>query len=249
MSLPRPDAPIAVIGDIHGRADLLEDIIDQLSRQGQAGRMRLIFAGDMIDRGPESGTVLRRLFGLSARPGPFAMVQCLMGNHERMMLDFLADPAQNGARWLASGGDITLASLGLEPHNRGEAAQTAETRLQALAASLAAELGSALISWLSDCPLYWREGSLAVCHAGADPAQPVEGQTEETLLWGHSDFRKRLRKDGAWIAHGHFIVSQPQAEKGCIAVDTGAWRSGRLTAAILDGDGLRFLQSGAGTAA
>lgn len=240
--MPLPAAPIAVVGDIHGCDDLLESMIEKLSREAQAARMRVIFAGDMIDRGPRGGVVLRRLFALSTHPAPFAQVHCLLGNHERMMLDFLAEPVRNGARWLSHGGDMTLAGLGLAPHSRGALAGSVEVRMTALAAALTEALGPALIAWLRTRPLIWEEGLLVVSHAGADPTRPIAAQDEAALIWGHPGFRKQGRQDGIWVAHGHFIVAQPEAVQGRIAVDTGAWRSGTLSAAILDEQGLRFVQ-------
>ena len=61
---------------------------------------RLVFVGDLIDRGPHSAGVLRRLLNLcQAEPD---RITCLMGNHERMMLDFLDAPAARARCWLLS---------------------------------------------------------------------------------------------------------------------------------------------------
>lgn len=237
----RPRQPIAIIGDIHGRLDLLHALLDLINQQPAAGVARLIFVGDLLDRGPDSAGVLDRLYGLCKATPDRAI--CLCGNHERMFLDFLSDPAGQGRRWLNNGGSETLASLGLGQRVQGE---TPAARLEALAEAVRAALPAEQLTWLSSLPLYWQEGNLAVVHASADPGRAMADQAEQALLWGHPGFGKTARKDGLWIAHGHVIVPQAGATEGRIAVDTGAWRTGRLSAAWLDGDGLRFLEATAG---
>ena len=77
---------------------------------------------------------------------------------------------------------------------------------------------------------------MTVLHAAADPLCPLDQQSDSVLLWGHPEFFKIPREDGQWIVHGHTIVDAPTADKGRISVDTGAYATGRLTAAsIADG--------------
>lgn len=91
-------------------------------------------------------------------------------------------------------------------------------------------------------PLKWLSDGLLAVHAAADPAVGAEKQTEQSLLWGHPDFGRKPRGDDLWVACGHVIVAEPVAEAGRIAVDTGAWRPGVLSAAWLDAERLRFLR-------
>ena len=230
-ALPHLDQPVCVIGDIHGRCDLLDQLLAMIARLGPT---RLILVGDYLDRGPDSGAVLSRLMDLQAT--------CLMGNHERMLLDFLDRPAEAGARWLINGGAETLASLGLGGRLAGE---SGAERMGDLAQRLRERLPHGAETWLRQRPLWWREGGLGVVHAGADPARALEDQPQDALLWGHRDFGKP-RVDGLWIAHGHVIVAVPRAEAGRISVDTGAWRTGRLTGAWIEGGAVRFLQTAPG---
>lgn len=235
--MPRPDRPVCIVGDVHGMGDHLRRLLDLIARQPGAEAARIILAGDLIDRGPDSAAVLSEVRArCDAVPD---RVICLMGNHERMMLDFLADPAGAGARWLSNGGAETLASFGVQ--GRVHAATPAD-RFAALAQRLAGAMPAGLVDWVAGRPLWWREGALAVAHAGADPTRPVEDQDPQALLWGHGAFRRAPRADGIWIAHGHTIVAAPEARAGRIAVDTGAFATGRLSAAWLDARGLRFLQ-------
>lgn len=230
--LPGLGAPVAVIGDVHGRDDLLDRLLARLSALPEARQMRVICVGDMVDRGPDSLAVLRRLHALETTPAPFASLTCLMGNHDRMMLDFLDAPARHGPRWLQYGGAETLASFGLSPERaavRGDAAQ----RLGALAEAAAETMGADLRDWLAARPLSWTEDTLWVTHAGADPRRSPEAQGAAEFLWGGAEFYDRSRSDGLWVAHGHRIVPAPLCVGGRVAVDTGAWRTGRLTAAVL----------------
>ncbi|MFN4128208.1 MAG: metallophosphoesterase [Paracoccaceae bacterium] len=239
-AMPAPQDPVCIIGDIHGRADLLDSLVRQLCREPHPDRIRVILVGDLIDRGPDSAGVLARVRDWCNAPTPFADVRCLMGNHERMMLDFLEDPVSHGSRWLSNGGDATLENFGLSPHRRLPEATAAEALL-AQRDDLLGALPDGVHDWLLTLPLIWQEGHLVITHAGADPARPVTDQPATNLLWGHPNFRTRTRSDGLWLAHGHVITRTPSAQNGRISVDTGACRTGRLTAAVLDAEGLRFL--------
>ena len=237
VSRPRLEAPLAVIGDVHGRDDLLDALLNTLAALPEAGQMRVICVGDMVDRGPDSAAVLRRLHGLETHPGPFASLTCLMGNHDRMLLDFIADPSGIGLRWLQYGGAETLLSFGLSSDRMDRSEGDARQRLTTLAQDLAEAMGPELHGWLADRPLFWTEGALWVTHAGADPRHSPALQGAREFLWGDLRFYDTPRRDGLWVAHGHKIVKAPVLEPGRIAVDTGAWRTGRLTAAVIDGAG------------
>lgn len=234
---PHPVRPICIIGDVHGCAGLLEGLLLLIGNEPGATEARLIFVGDLIDRGPDSAAVMARVRQL-VEYAPDRVI-CLMGNHERMMLDFLDAPIE-ATRWLRHGAVETLASLGVQGRAEGD---SPEARLQSLADTLRKTLADGMEDWLRGLPLWWREGDLAVVHAGADPNLPIEAQTAHTLVWGHRDFMQTPRQDGIWVAHGHIVVETACAEAGRIAVDTGAWESGRLSAAWLDADGLRFIEA------
>lgn len=228
--LPRLDAPVCIVGDIHGRADLLEQMLALI---GTDPALRLIFAGDYIDRGPDSAKVLIRLHNLSTT----GQAICLMGNHERMLLDAIDRPEAAGKRWLLNGGDATLASLGGAGRLQGE---SEAERMAALAMRIRAGLPHGIEAWLRALPLWWQDQGLAVVHAGADPALAIEDQAEASLLWGHRRFGQP-RADRLWIAHGHVVVAEPKAGAGHIALDTGAWSTGRLSAAWIEAGQVRFI--------
>ncbi|MBF9032610.1 serine/threonine protein phosphatase [Rhodobacterales bacterium HKCCE2091] len=238
---PRPDRPVYVVGDIHGCADLLDPVLNLID--DDIGRIsardpHLVFVGDYIDHGPGSAEVLARMQALDEEFPDH--VTCLMGNHERMLLDFLSDPAHRGARWLRAGGAATMASYGLDDPSAAEAPTPA--MYEAAARALAAALTPDLAAWVAALPLSWRSGNLWVVHAAADPMHAMEAQSARVLLWGHPEFGMEARADGAWVAHGHTEVDAPLFDAGRINTDTAAWRSGCLTACAIRPDGShRFL--------
>ena len=80
-----------VIGDIHGRLDLLENLLAKIHAELQhrpADKTLLVFVGDLIDRGPASAHVLERL-RTYRRPGIRTVF--LLGNHEEVLLRILGD--------------------------------------------------------------------------------------------------------------------------------------------------------------
>ncbi|MFQ1699085.1 metallophosphoesterase [Loktanella agnita] len=214
---PAPAQPFFAVGDVHGRLDLLEPVINRL---GEA-RHPIILVGDYIDRGPDSAGVLRYLQQQSAT----GQVICLRGNHEDMLLKFLDRPRKHGRVWLRFGGVQTLESFGIT----GVTAQSEPGALIAARDALLAALGDTR-DWLSTLPYAWQSGNVAVVHAGANPHQPLETQSQPALAWGHPDFRHVARSDGLWLIHGHTIVAAPHIVDGRVAIDTGAYATGQLTA-------------------
>lgn len=231
-----PEQPFYVVGDIHGCHDMLSRLLDQITSDA-VGEEVLVFVGDAIDRGPHAAKVLDRLFELShAKP---QKTVTLMGNHERMMLEFIDDPSDRGARWLQFGGIETLASFGITGVSQRPDAEDALD----IADALEAALPDGMLAWLRALPLCWRSGNVCVVHAAMDPQRSYEEQNEATLLWGHRTFFTQPRADDLCVVHGHTIVSEPTITGGRIAIDTGAYRGGRLTAARIDTDQARFLQA------
>ena len=220
---PRPEFPVAIVGDIHGRADLLGVLLGKISKE--APDSTLIFVGDYVDRGPDSRGVIGKLRELDA-------AICLRGNHETMLLEFLDDPIEKGGRWLRNGGVETLTSYGI---SLGEDSCTDEVLNASKALKNTLTDGSE--DWLRALPIFWQSGNLLATHAGPDPAAPIAGQAERDFLWGHRRFLRDNRTDGIWVAHGHWVLDQATVGEGRIGVDTGAWASGRLSAALINPDG------------
>ena len=227
-----PQTPFVAVGDIHGRADLLDTLLDGLEG-GLDPDVPVVFVGDYVDRGEQSAEVVRRLM---QTPSRFETV-CLRGNHEDMMLAFLEDPAHHGPRWLRYGGLQTLASFGVPPvPQTGTEADWLTAR-----DALAAAMGHDMIDWFYALAPLWQTGNVAVTHAGADPAQPIDVQDPSTFIWGHPKFESDDRQDGVWVVHGHTIVDNAIAENGRISVDTGAYATGVLSAAFIGEGHISFV--------
>ena len=96
-------------------------------------------------------------------------------------------------------------------------------------------------AWLRRLPLIWQNGNICCVHAGLSPERSPNNQETHVLLWGHRNFLTVPRNDHLWVVHGHTVVSQAKAEGGRIAIDTGAYKSGTLTAAIISKGHCEFL--------
>jgi serine/threonine protein phosphatase 1 len=232
-----PDAPFYAIGDVHGCEGLLANLLDQIEKREHSGTPRIIFVGDYVDRGEGSALTLKWLYALSTVPD--LTVVCLMGNHEDMMIKFMDDPKEHGARWLRYGGLQTLDSFGI----RGISQSSTDAAMVKARNSLRAKMDKGMEDWLRALPVFWQSGNIAVVHAGADPAIPLDRQEPRNLKWGHKDFATQPRADGIWIIHGHTIVDDACVEDGRISIDTGAYATGRLTAAYISENCIRFIEA------
>ena len=229
-----PDAPVFIIGDLHGCKGQLDQLQTQMAAKDPQATQ--VYVGDYVDRGEDSAGVLRSLFACKDDPS----VICLIGNHEDMMLGFLDHPAKKGQRWLRYGGLQTLASFGIG----GVTASSEGDALVTASEALKTAMGAEMLAWLRTLPATWSSGNLTVVHAGADPVTPLTLQSAKTFMWGHPDFDRVLRADGTWVAHGHTVVEQANTHGGKIAVDTGAYATGQLTAAYVTSGDVAFLQTG-----
>ncbi len=227
---PQVERTVCVIGDVHGRRDLLKRLLDRIA--AELPDAVVVTVGDYVDRGPDSRGVLDLLGGQRD-------VVALRGNHEDMMLSFLDAPVEEGPLWLFNGGVQTLESYGIT----GVSERSPAPDLARASAALTRALGPRRM-WLDQLPLTWSTGNLLVSHAGADPSRAPDDQEAADVLWGHPNFGKVRRRDGIWVVHGHWIVERPFVAGGRIATDTGAWFSDRLTAAVIAPDApVRFLHT------
>ncbi len=237
--IPAGHAAYAV-GDIHGRLDLLDEILDLIQadavHHANDVARHLIFLGDYVDRGPESRGVVDRLL---QDPLPGFVTVRLMGNHEQALLAFL-DGDSDGGDWLTFGGLETLMSYGVPlrrlPHSEDA---VAELRL-----SLASALPPAHVKFFRECTLVHGIGDYLFVHAGVRPGVALENQSPIDLMWIRDDFlRARVPMPGRVVVHGHTICDLPQDRDNRINVDTGAFVSGRLTSLVLRGSDRGFLST------
>ncbi|HYG25737.1 MAG TPA: metallophosphoesterase family protein [Caulobacteraceae bacterium] len=233
-------ALVYAIGDVHGRYDLLKDLLttivhDYVAR-AKGRRPMLIFCGDYVDRGPDSAEVVEAVVWLKTNRRDIE-VRALKGNHEQAMLAFIDSPSE-GMDWLSYGGLDTLTSYGV----RGS--MDDERNRRQSAKELAAVLPPAHDEFLRNLELVIEAGDYAFVHAGIKHGRPLKKQKEEHLLWIREGFLDSDRHCGKLIVHGHTWVDElPQMRANRIGIDTGAYATGVLTALRLDGTERKFLHA------
>jgi serine/threonine protein phosphatase 1 len=236
-----PDKRVGyAVGDIHGRADLLADLLGKLEACAEADRREggepiVIFLGDYVDRGPSSKEAVDLL--LQGRPHGYER-RYLKGNHEQMMLDFIADPLANRA-WTLQGGAETLMSYGVHPPSPVNAKPD---EWVAAAVMLKANIPPEHHAFLDALERYVVLGDYAFVHAGVDASRPIEQQSDDDLYWAREAFIASKRRFSHRVVHGHTPVDRPFSDERRIAVDTGAYASGVLTAARFEGPEVSFVQ-------
>jgi len=237
-----PDgAAIYAIGDIHGRLDLLTELLVKIDydagRHPEDCQRRLIFLGDYIDRGMQSRDVIETLVNKSWSGFDSTF---LLGNHEDAMLDFLQGRS-DGSAWLSYGGVETLLSYGVALRKLPlDGLTTKELR-----EDLCRAVPKAHVDFLTNCLLSHTEGDYVFVHAGIRPGRTMEQQTRNDLLWIRDEFlRSRSPLPDKVVVHGHTICELPQDLGYRIDVDTGAFASGRLTCLVIRGRTRSFLNTG-----
>jgi serine/threonine protein phosphatase 1 len=235
-SSPPPPEPgrLYVIGDIHGRADLLDRMVGEITNDLTARPVAdslVVTVGDYVDRGPDSRGVVDRLL---KNPFPTRFV-ALKGNHETLLEGFLLNP-QVAEHWRRFGGLETMQSYGVPV---GDVMRGRE--YLAAARALAQAIPAAHFDFLGTLPTSLTVGKYFICHAGVRPGVPLDRQTEEDLLWIREPFLASRADHGKIVVHGHTPTEQPELLPNRINVDTGAFMTGRLTCAALDADGVRFI--------
>jgi serine/threonine protein phosphatase 1 len=225
------------IGDIHGRADLLQRLLSQIEEDLHVddGPAEIVFLGDYVDRGPDSRKVLELLIDLKSRAG--AGVTVLRGNHEEALLGFLADPT-TGAAWAEHGGLQTLQSYGVSLTAGAGATEWAAARDAFDRALPADHLG-----FLEGLELWAERGDYIFVHAGVRPGVPMDAQEAKDLLWIRSGFLDHDTQLDRIVVHGHTPDEIPAVTPFRIGVDTGAYATGVLTALRLKGAARTFLQT------
>lgn len=223
---------VYAIGDIHGCYDQLRRLLAKIARDAEAraaGRTAsLIFCGDYVDRGPASCQVIDALCWLR-RHGPFH-VHCLKGNHEQVMLDYIADP-EPARGWMLFGGAETLRSYGVTPPGAGD-----DLHLHHAARDdLLERMPAAHLRLLEDLELMVGVGDYAFVHAGVRPGVPLASQREDDLLWIREAFIEVEEPLERIIVHGHsWVDAQPALLAHRIGIDTGAYQTGVLSAVRLE---------------
>jgi serine/threonine protein phosphatase 1 len=232
-----PGYRVYAIGDIHGRLDLLDDALARIEAdnegRGQA-QVVIVFLGDLIDRGPSSAQVIERA-RTYRRPG-FRTV-FINGNHEEVLLRLLRGESQFLKDWLKFGGAECARSYGIS-----------STALKRTDPDRAVEVLREKIpkpdqEFLESFVDTFRIGTYLFVHAGVRPGVPLPEQKQSDLRWIRQPFLDNEDDHGFIVVHGHTIANQIDVRGNRIGLDTGAYRTGVLTAMGLEGRERWFLQT------
>ncbi len=229
---------IYAIGDIHGRNDLLLQLLAQIEADSAArgaAEMLIIFLGDLVDRGPDSAGVIETAMHLQASG---CNVRFLKGNHEEVFINACREREAKTIRFfLRIGGEETILSY---PISRGEY----------LALDMA-ELGERLESLIPKDHVAFLDsfenmiivGDYAFVHAGIRPGVPLADQKNSDLRWIRDEFVGQKGDLEKVIVYGHTIYSDVDERGSRIGIDTGAYETGKLTALALEGGDRWYLQT------
>lgn len=214
------------VADIHGRLDLLLNLLDLITADATSrnARAKIVFTGDYVDRGADSYGVIERLMAGPERPGDEFV--CLCGNHDELF-----------ARSITTGSMVPdwawfLFGHTLISYQNAQDGLTLRERLQRH------------VDFIGSLTLTHDDGIYFFVHAGIRPGVPLAQQTDEDLLWIRYEFLDYTGPLPRRVVHGHTIIGDhPIFTSNRISVDTGAYRSGRLTAVVLDNGEESVLQA------
>jgi serine/threonine protein phosphatase 1 len=198
---------IFAVGDIHGCISYLEDLIAMIKIDPKDDR--LVFIGDYVDRGPDVKGVVEFILELQQK----YEVVCLIGNHERLLLDYY-DYGNNKELWFANGGTSTVYSYGVVKTPEGKKIDIPERHLNFFRTLL---------------PYYETEEYIFV-HAGLKPGIILQAQELIDLVWIREDFIFSQYDFGKRVIFGHTPQHKgPYVDPYKIGIDTGAVYGGKLT--------------------
>ena len=218
--------PFDIIGDVHGCADELVELLEKLGYGIEAsdggfevrppdGR-RAIFLGDLVDRGPKSPEVLRLVMGMVGSGSAL----CVPGNHDVRLVRALRGKNVQLRYGLAG----TLEQL--------------EDESPEFRDGVASFLDRLVSHYVLD------GGKLVVAHAGLKERFQgrASGRVRDFALFGETtgetdEFGLPIRYDwaseyrgGAGVVYGHTPVPEPEWINRTINIDTGCAFGGSLTA-------------------
>lgn len=225
---------VYAVGDIHGRADLLEQAFEKIDldrSRGSFDTYQELFLGDYVDRGPDSRTVVDLLI---ARVGATRAI-ALRGNHESL-LEGSFESSATLRHWSYLGGLETMMSYGLPIKVRGSSAFPEKLR-----ADWEYAFPSNHRNFLSQLQYSASIGDYFFAHAGVRPGVSLENQKPADLMWIRDDFLNSNRWHGKFVVHGHTPSETPIVLPNRMCIDTGAYITGNLTCVKLFEEQIVFL--------
>lgn len=188
----------------------------------------IIFLGDLIDRGPHSPRVLDLV---AATLEEYTGSQLILGNHDYFLRQLLRGDltAEEATNWMDWGGVATISAYSSRPVPDFE--------------NIALDIRRAFphhVDLLESALSHREIGQFCFVHAGIRPGIALAEQAECDLRWIRSEFLDHDAPHSHIVVHGHTITSsaRPEIFANRIALDTGAYRTGRLCAAVIRWDEL-----------
>lgn len=230
------DKRVYAIGDTHGRADLLVDLLRRIDNDDADSipcPTELILLGDLIDRGPDSRQVVEHALLLSQS----GAVRFLKGNHEEIFVRAARGEVAATRFFCRIGGEETLRSYGLRD------ADYAAMNAEELTGWMLNHIPRTHIDFLDGFADMVEIGDYVFVHAGVRPGVALAAQEPQDLRWIRAEFLKSREAFGKVVIHGHTITQAVDEHANRIGIDTGAYVTGRLTAIGLQGDEHWFLST------
>jgi serine/threonine protein phosphatase 1 len=228
---------VYAIGDIHGRLDLLDTLLDRIAfddEQRGSAKTTLVFLGDLMDRGPDSRGVIERMMRLANAPQPCIF---LMGNHEELLIRVWSGERQTAATFNRAGGRETLMSYGVtrEAYDGWDLGDVTEATGRLVPQEH--------IDFLRSFKNWHQQGDYLFVHAGIRPGVHIEDQDVIDLRWIRGDFTRSEEDHGMLVIHGHTITDDVDEQANRIGIDTGAFATGVLTAIGIEGTERWYLRT------
>ena len=181
-----------VIGDIHGRAAQLKNLLNLIPRDETSDM--LVFLGDLIDRGPDAPGCVDHVMNLrQANP---ERVTCLRGNHEQMLLDFIEGRSNI---WITpvTGGERTFEQYTLSPLTIDKEQDLKEARTK-----IETSIPPEHLDFLQQMPFYYEDDYAIYVHAGLEPGKHPKDTSPQALLWMRDmEFYKNYRDKPCLFGH------------------------------------------------
>lgn len=222
-----------VIGDVHGKAGMLEELLHHWD-----GQAKLIFLGDLIDRGENSRAVLEMVQNLVEKKGAV----CLSGNHEYMFLTWLDNPEKSYDHYRRNGGDTTINSI------LGRPLDTPVDSV--LDAQAILDVAPDLVTFIRNMPFVVETKQYIFVHAGVDlDLEDWHDTSDYQKVWIRNPFHEGQNHTGKTIVFGHtptfhLFSEKPgttklwQTDDRKIGMDGGAVYGGVLHGLVLDDSGI-----------
>lgn len=230
---------VYAVGDIHGQIDLFNSLISMIEADDAARGVAdttIILLGDLVDRGPDSASVLDAAIALGNR----RRVRTLCGNHEEMFLRSLESEAVL-REFLRRGGRETILSYPIDENTYNE------LNFEQLRLELHKIVPERHVKFLRSLEDWIIVGGYLFVHAGVRPGVAIEDQSTQDLRWIREPFLSATSSCAYCVVHGHTISEGPEEHPGRIGIDTGAYISGRLTAVGLEAEQRWYLSSSGAT--